>query len=137
MTYALDTNTISFLLRPSKNQQIVQMFENIIKQGDDYVIPPLSYYEVYWYLIRKNATAQLKVFLDLYNSSSAKIYMNEDDFQLAARIKAQLVKDGTPIGNKDADIFIAAYCINNNYALVTDNVSDFKRIADLKYVNWV
>jgi len=43
---------------------------------------------------------------------------------------------GTPIGDKDADIFIAAYCIINDYILVTDNVSDFTRIANLKVVNW-
>ena len=62
--------------------------------------------------------------------------MDEADFVLAAKIKADLVEKDTPIGNKDADIFIAAYCINNDYTLVTDNVSDFQRIDGLKYVNF-
>jgi len=53
-----------------------------------------------------------------------------------AKIKADLVEKGTPIGDKDADIFIAAYCMNNDYTLVTDNISDFKRIDGLNYVNW-
>jgi tRNA(fMet)-specific endonuclease VapC len=36
----------------------------------------------------------------------------------------------------DADILIAAYCMSKNYTLVTRNERDFKRIANLKFVNW-
>ena len=136
MTYALDTNTISFLLRPGRNPQVVQRFEDIIRQGSDYVIPPICHYEINWYLQRKKATAQLQIFSDLYNDSLKNLIMDEADFVLAAKIKADLVEKGTPIGNKDADIFISAYCINNDYTLVTDNVSDFQRIDGLKYVNF-
>ena len=62
--------------------------------------------------------------------------MGEADFKLAARLKADLVEKGSPIGNKDADIFIAAYCMNNDYTLVTDNTSDFERIDNLSIINW-
>jgi tRNA(fMet)-specific endonuclease VapC len=137
VTYALDTNTISFLLRPGRNPQVVQRFEDMIKQGDDYAIAPFTHYEIHWYLLRKKATAQLRVFDDLYKNSLVKLSMDEADFLLAAKIKADLVEKGTPIGYKDADIFIAAYCMNNDYTLVTDNISDFMRIDGLKYVNWV
>ena len=136
MIYALDTNTISFLLRPSRNQEVVHRFEKIIEQGDGYVIPPVSHYEVNWYLIRKNATAQLSVFNELYAGSSARLNMGEAEFIKAAEIRADLEARGLPVGNKDADIFIAAYCIVNGYTLVTDNVKDFERIAGLSVVNW-
>jgi len=59
MIYALDTNTISFLLRPSHNPEVVRRFNEMIDQGHDYVIPPICHYEINWHLIRKNATAQL------------------------------------------------------------------------------
>jgi len=62
--------------------------------------------------------------------------MREADFILAAKLKANLVEKGTPIGNKDADIFIAAYCLNNGYTLVTDNTNDFERIEGLQVINW-
>jgi tRNA(fMet)-specific endonuclease VapC len=136
MIYALDINTISFLLRPSQNREVVQKFEEITAQGHDYVIPPLCYYEINWYLLRKKANAQLQVFEQLYHNSATKISMGEADFVLSARIKADLEERGTPIGSKDADIFIAAHCIVNGYTLVTDNTSDFERIAGLKIVNW-
>jgi len=46
MIYALDTNIISFLLRPGKNPDVVGQFKRAIGQGDGYVIPPQSYYEI-------------------------------------------------------------------------------------------
>jgi len=116
MTYALDTNTISFLLRPGRNQEVVRQFEQMLEQGGNYVIP--------------------RVFERLYENSGTEIHMGEADFLMAAKIKAKLVEQGTTLGDKDADILIAAYCMVNDYILVTDNVSDFQRINGLKYVNW-
>ena len=136
MTYALDTNIISFLLRSDKNPQVAQKFKDSLRQGDTYVIPPLCYFEIYWHLLWKKATKQRSVFIDLYNNSATKMHMSEAEFHLATYIKADLIEKGTPIGDKDADIFIAAYCIVNDYTLVTDNVSDFSRITDLRVVNW-
>jgi len=136
MTYALDTNTISFLLRSDRNPEVAQRFRECLRQGNTYAIPPLCYYEMYWHLLWKNATRQQSVFNDLYNNSETKMHMGEAEFRLAASIKANLVSKGTPIGDKDADIFIAAYCIVNDYTLVTDNTDDFKRIDSLKFTNW-
>ncbi|MCL1878804.1 MAG: PIN domain-containing protein [Defluviitaleaceae bacterium] len=136
MIYALDTNTISFLLRQNRNPEVRQRFEEIIEKGDKYVIPPICHYEINWYLLRKNATAQLQVFNDLYAESSATIVMDEAEFIKAAEIRAELEARGLSVGNKDADIFIAAHCIVNCYTLVTDNVSDFERIDGLSIVNW-
>ena len=38
--------------------------------------------------------------------------------------------------NEDADILIAAFCLHNNYILVTDNIKHFKNIKGLNTVNW-
>ena len=134
MIYALDTNIISFLLRARQNPEVAERFTVEIEQGNDYVIPPLSYYEVTWYLIRKKATAQLRYFHDLYQNAFIKTGMEEADLLLAAQIRANLDEQGKPVG--DADVLIAAYCIVNDYTLVTDNTSDFERIKGLKCVNW-
>jgi len=134
MIYALDTNTISFLLRAKNNPEIAERFATEIEQGNDYAIPPLSYYEIMWYLIRKKATVQLRYFQDLYQSSIVKPRMDEADLLLAAQIRADLDEQGKPIS--DTDILIAAYCIVNEFILVTDNTRDFERIEGLKIVNW-
>jgi len=136
MIYALDTNTISFLLRPGKNPEVAARFEKIFEQGHDYVIPPLSYYEISWHLLWKKASAQSLILDRLYKNSASQIYMSEEEFIAAARIKAFLMEQGTSIGEKDGDIFIAAHCIVNGYTLVTDNKKDFDRIDGLTCVNW-
>ena len=136
MIYALDTNIISYLLRRNYNTEVAKRFETEIDRGNHYVIPPLSYYEITWYLIRKNAAAQLRIFQELYRNAYTKIGMNETDFITAAKIKAYLEERGTPISKNDADIFIAAYCITNGYTLVTDNIKHFEHIDGLELVNW-
>jgi len=135
MIYALDSNIISFLLRPTKNPEVVKRFNDMLDQGHDYVIPPFCYYEVYWFLLRKSATVQIRSFMDIYANSLSKIYMDEMEFTKASEIRAMLEEQGTPIG-KDADVFIAAHCIKNGYTLVTDNTKDFERIGSLKVINW-
>jgi len=60
--------------------------------------------------------------------------MTTDVWLKAADIFITLKQKGQLIG--DVDILIAAYCIINNYILVTRNVNDFKRIDDFNFVNW-
>ena len=136
MTYALDTNIVSYMLREDRNKEVVKRFRAEVKQGHGYVIPPLCYYEITWWLLRKKATAQMHSFQELYKNAFIKVSMNEADFHKAAQIRADLDERGQPIGKQDNDIFIAAYCINHDFVLVTNNLDDFKRIDGLKLVNW-
>jgi len=93
MIYALDTNIISFLLRAKQNPEVAKRFAFEIEQGNDYVIPPLSYYEITWYLIRKKATAQLRYFHNLYQNALIKTGMDEAGLLLAAQIRANLLRN--------------------------------------------
>ena len=87
MTYALDANTISFLLRSNRNPEVELKFEEIISQGHDYVIPAICHFEVNWNLLLKKATTQLKVFNNIYSKSLRKVNFGESEIILAARIK--------------------------------------------------
>ena len=53
----------------------------------------------------------------------------------AARIYAELYTKRFTI--TDADILIAAFCMENGYTLVTANIKDFENIDGLQIVNWV
>jgi predicted nucleic acid-binding protein len=48
---------------------------------------------------------------------------------------SDLQKRGIMIG--DNDLLIAAYCIQHDFTLVTNNEKHFKYINNLKIVNWV
>ena len=61
------------------------------------------------------------------------------DFDLRAatsygRVREQLEAAGTPIGPND--MLIAAHALSRGLSLVTDNVSEFKRVKGLKVDNW-
>jgi len=53
----------------------------------------------------------------------------------AAHIYADLRKMGFTVS--DDDIFIAAFCLLNEYTLVTRNTKDFENITGLQQVNWI
>ncbi len=52
----------------------------------------------------------------------------------SAQIRAQLEKEGTPIG--PYDILIAGTALANRATLVTHNLEEFKRIEDLNVIDW-
>ena len=136
MTYALDTNTISFFLWGEGNADSCFRKE-IIEAGNAYAIPFIVAYEIKRWLLDR-PTKQLRVFAEQFNrlfeSAEDKADMPNAVWEQAADIYIALKQKGRLIG--DADILIAAYCIVNDYTLVTDNTNDFNRIEGLSFVNW-
>lgn len=49
-------------------------------------------------------------------------------------IRAQLCRDGTPIGPND--LLIAAVALAHDLTLVTHNVDEFSRVAGLRWEDW-
>ena len=135
MTYALDSDIISYFLK--NNRDIQEKLRNIIYENHVYSIPPLVYYEVKRWIILKNATKQLQEFKKLYEKS-VKNEMTLEIWEKAVELYARLISRGTPIGKdgKESDIFTAAFCIVNDYILVTNNTKHFENIEELKTVNW-
>ncbi len=50
-------------------------------------------------------------------------------------VRAQLEKQGTPIGSLDT--LIAAHALSLDLTLVTNNIREFERVSGLKVENWV
>lgn len=130
MIYALDTNIISYYLKGDK--AIRDRFRKAIINKDTLVIPPLAYYEVKRGFYLNPAPAKEKAFNQMcVNYAVGKL--NNRGFDCAARLYADL-RARNP---EDADLLIAAFCIVNNYTLVTNNVKHFKDIDGLNIENWV
>jgi len=62
--------------------------------------------------------------------------MSYDDAaaQHYGKIRADLERQGTPIGS--LDMLIAAHALSLNSVLITNNESEFKRVLNLKIENW-
>jgi len=57
MTYALDTNILSFFLK--NNRTVIKRVQDVLMLGHEIIIPPMVYYEVRRGLIKKDAHRQL------------------------------------------------------------------------------
>lgn len=136
MIYALDTNIISYLFK-GKGEVEKYFEQEIIQAGNAYVIPPVVVFEITRWL-NDNPTPNLlnfaKCFDVLYKSVRDKADMTAATWEKAADIYISLKQKGKLID--DADIFIAAYCVVNDYTLVTNNTHHFERIIGLKFVDW-
>lgn len=134
--YALDANTISYLLRSEGNVG-ANFQKEIIIANNSYVVPYIAAYEVKRWLHDK-PTKQMRLFYQKFDVFFKVVQkdaeMSGDVWDMASQIYINLKQAGQLIG--DADILIAAYCIVNDYTLVTRNKRDFIRINNLKFVNW-
>ena len=132
MTYALDTNIISYWIR--KNEEVVKHLNLILRQGNKIVIPPTTYYEIRRGFKHKSAPGKEFAF-----SLMCKAYeigtMNLTAWEEAANIYAYTRKAGKPV--EDTDILIAAFCIVNGHTLVTHNTKHFEGVKDLLLVDWI
>jgi len=129
--YALDSNIISFYLKG--NTSVIDNIEKAISEDNSIVIAPIAYYEVKRGLLLINAVkqlAKLKTFCELFPVGEF------GDYLLEYAINIYVQERKAHRNTEDADIFIAAFCLHNNYTLVTDNTRHFQSIPDLRLVNW-
>jgi len=129
MTYMLDTDTVSFLVR--RNPAVIK---NLIKhENDEICISAISYAELCFGLEKKGSEK-------LFNEVSAVmgklsiISFDDSQSELYGKIRLQLEKSGTPLG--DMDMLIAAAALSSGAILVSHNVKHFSRIRGMKVEDW-
>ena len=132
MIYALDTNTISYILRNEGG--IKERWLSEERSGNHIVIPLIVYYEVQRGLLSNGAITKMKAFIALCDVIGVND-LTVTEINTASSIYATLKQQGKLID--DADILIASQCMVNGYTLVTNNTKHFERIEGLRFVNWV
>ena len=131
MTFALDTNIISYMLKRDNN--VCEKYLAESDNGHECIIPPVAYYEIRRGLLAINATAKTREFEILCQEFGVG-EMNTSAWDKAAQLYAERRRNGRQI--EDADLFIAAFCIVNGYTLVTHNIRHFDGIDGLTIVDW-
>ena len=132
MILALDANIVSYILK--EDSDIVSRYREEIARGNTFIMPPVAFYEVQRGLLARRLLRKLKIFEDFCQDVDVGVF----DAQMwlkAAQIYATLNQKGKPVGG-DGDILIAAFCIVNDYTLVTNNTKHFEHIDGLKLENW-
>ena len=129
--YALDTNSISFLLK--ENTAVSTRLKAESDGGSRITIPLMVYYEIKRGLLAINSSRKMQYFERFCDA------LGVGDMSFAVLDRAAYIYDGLRrIGRltDDADIVIAAYCIVNDCILVTNNTRHFDCIEGLVTEDW-
>jgi len=130
MKYALDTNIITYYLKG--NEKILDKVDKEAKD-DNIIIPPFAYFEVKKWLMAVNSKTKLQAFEKLFEKCGIDA-IKKEMLDLSLSIHIKLRNNGITVD--DGDLLIAAYCIQNNYILVSNNKKHFEKIENLQLVNW-
>ena len=132
MTYALDTNIVSYFLKGNPTVVARMRIEN--SKGNKFVIPPIVYFEIQNWLLKNNSESKMTVFKKMYSVGGIGV-IDKTVLDIASTVKLKMQQQGKIIS--DDDLFIAAYCIRHNLPLVTNNMKHFTNIENMEILNWV
>ncbi|MBR0495720.1 MAG: PIN domain-containing protein [Treponema sp.] len=131
MTYFLDTNIISYLLKG--NATVLKKLEELVEEDNQFGIPSVAYYEIKRGLLASGATTKLTRFLNFVKQIGI-VELKSSTLDLASQIYADLKNSGDMI--EDDDIFIGATALESEAVLITNNEQHLGRIKDLKIEVW-
>lgn len=128
--YILDTNTLIYFFKG-----LGRVAETIFsKEPANIGIPAIVIYEIQTGIAKSESprkrTRQLKSLAEAVRILPFSI----EEAKTSAKIRAELEKNGTPIG--PYDVLIAGTAMVRKGVLVTHNLTEFKRIKDLKIEDW-
>jgi tRNA(fMet)-specific endonuclease VapC len=128
--YLLDTNTLIYFFKDMGN-----VSKNLFSYSPkDIFIPSIVIYELEVGIAKSSNFKKRKEQLNLLLEQVQIVDFCEKAAKESAKIRATLEKIGKPIG--PIDTLIAGCAKANNLTLVTNNTKEFKRVNDLKIVDW-
>lgn len=127
----IDTDTLSLFL--SKNQKIVNCFNDYINEIGQINISIITYYEILSGLLYRDAKNKLNLFNEFIKHLNI-IHLDRSSVLKSAEIYTSLRKKGMLLD--DIDILIAGIAVSNNLVLVTNNAKHFERIEQITLINW-
>jgi len=132
MSYLLDTNTcIYFLNRPS--EKIISKMKSL--SPSDIKLCSITVAELFFGAEKSKAQEKNRAIVEDFKGNFEIIPFDEKCCRNYAKIRSSLEKSGSPIG--PMDLLISSITITHNLVLVTNNVSEFKRIKGLNLENWI
>ncbi|MBE0523799.1 MAG: VapC toxin family PIN domain ribonuclease [Methanosarcinales archaeon] len=117
------------------NDKVKKRAQQVILTGDDIFIDGISYYEIKRGLLYRDANNQLSFFNELCKRYELVLLNSQSIFDRAASIYAELRRKGKY--PHDADILIASIADTGKFTLVSNNVTHFNDIQDLKIEDWL
>ncbi len=128
----LDTDTLSAIMR--QDPIATSRAQVYLTAHSRLTISIITRFEILRGLNAKNATAQIAAFHAMCHSMEV-LPITDDIVVRAAEIYGKLHQAGQLVG--DADILIAASCLELGCEIATNNTAHFSRIQGLVVDNWL
>jgi len=128
--FLLDTDIYGYIMLNS-SETLLHNLE--IHKCDKLYISSVTYAELMYGAFRKSSKKIIEKILLILDKVNF-INFDQNAAREYAKLRCELEKRGTPLGNMD--MLIASCAISNNAILVTNNIKHFSKIDNLKIQNW-
>jgi tRNA(fMet)-specific endonuclease VapC len=129
--YLLDTNVLSELVRHPHGP----VAERVRRAGEAQVCTSIIVASELRYGATKKGSLRLTAQLEAVLGAIDVLAFEAPADVVYGQLRARLEQAGTPIGGND--LLIAAQALALGHTIVTDNDSEFARIAELPRENWL
>ena len=132
--YMLDTNICSFIMR-ERPPAVLERLQAATERQSAIVISVITYYEILLGTMGRKASPRHAALAEAFVARlSAILPWDREAADQAAQVRKDLAAKGTPIGG--ADTMIAGHALAADCVLVTNNVSEFARVRNLRVEDW-
>ncbi len=133
-TYLLDTNACIALINGTQ-VGVRRRFQRAVARDSVMLLSSIVAFEL-WYGVAKSQRKEVNAQrLEAFLAGPVEwTPLDDDDARAAGDVRAELEAAGTPIGAYD--VLLAGQARRRGATLVTSNVSEFGRVAGLKWENW-
>ena len=131
MNYMLDTNICIYLIK-QKPEKVLRHFK--AHSLGDVGISSITLAELRYGAEKSQQVQKNRGALDEFTLPLEIVDFDEEAASAYGTVRAALEKAGTPVGSMD--MLIGAHALSLGVTLVTNNMSEFKQIKNLKLVDW-
>ena len=131
MRYMLDTNICIYAIKHKPKQVFFRLQEH---EPAEICISSITYAELVHGVEKSQAVEKNRLALALLLSNIEILNFDSSAAESYGKIRADLEKQGTPIG--PLDMMIAGHARSLGYTVVTNNTKEFQRVDRLKLENW-
>lgn len=134
MNYLLDTNVVVALLR-NKPPAVRERYRAAQAAGDYIALSSVVLFELWYGAARSGRVAENTERLRILLSGNIDLLdFDDEDARVAGQVRADLERDGQPIGAYD--VLIAGQGLRRGLTVVTANSSEFSRVTGLSWQDW-
>lgn len=132
--YMLDTNICSFIMR-ERPAALLERLQACVDAQERIVISAITYAEMRFGSIGKKASPKHAGMVSAFVARlDGVLPWDSAAVDETTRIRVELAKLGTPIGENDSAI--AGHAVSSSAVVVTNNVREFIRVPNLRYEDW-